>query len=333
VLSGKAWKPDAIARLIVGVFICILAGSLLSTVLHFLGTGGKLGWKLAVLSVGTYSLLGATLFELRKPWTPENFVRRAATLLFCFYGGFILFAWAEQVAGPPPPAGSSLRQILIGVLSFQGAALLLVGYFVREHRLSWREAFGFGHNWRNALLLGLMLACLYLPLAEGLQRAMLVLMEHLPRLPFKPEEQQAVQVLRSAASWGERLSLGLVTILLAPVTEEVLFRGILYPWVKQAGFPRLALWGTAVLFAAIHANFAIFLPLFVLAVALTLLYETTDNLLAPIAAHSLFNGLNFVKLYLSDAKSFIFLMLGIVVVLSLALLVLVFSLRREELNR
>ena len=331
-LSGKPWKADAIARLVVGVFICILAGSLLNCLLHFVSSGGRLGWKLGLLSAGAYGFLGTTLVWLRLPWSAEDFLRRTARLLLCFYAGFLLTAWAEQVAGPPPAAGASMRQVFIGVLSFQGAGLLLTGYFIHQHGLGWRQAFGLSHHWRYALLLGLMLACLYLPAAEVLQRAMLVLVEHLPKLHLQPQEQQAVTVLRAAETWGQRLGLGVVTILLAPVTEEVLFRGILYPWVKQAGFPRLALWGTAVLFAAIHANLVIFLPLFVLAIALVLLYEATDNLLAPIAAHSLFNGLNFVKLYLSDVRAFVFLMAGLVVVLSAALLVLVFNLRRDELK-
>jgi membrane protease YdiL (CAAX protease family) len=38
----------------------------------------------------------------------------------------------------------------------------------------------------------------------------------------------------------------------------------------------------------------IFLPLTLLALALTWLYERTNNLLAPILAHSLFNGVNFL---------------------------------------
>ncbi len=37
-----------------------------------------------------------------------------------------------------------------------------------------------------------------------------------------------------------------------------------------------------------------------LALVLTWLYEKTDNLLAPIAAHSLFNALNFIALQLYD---------------------------------
>jgi membrane protease YdiL (CAAX protease family) len=80
------------------------------------------------------------------------------------------------------------------------------------------------------------------------------------------------------------------------VAEEVLFRGILYPAIKQAGHPRVALWGTALLFAAVHMNLVTFLPLAVLALVLTALYERTNNLLAPITAHVLFNALNFVTL-------------------------------------
>ena len=90
--------------------------------------------------------------------------------------------------------------------------------------------------------------------------------------------------------------LGAAAVLLAPVAEEVLFRGILYPAIKQAGHPWVALWGTALLFAAVHMNLVTFLPLAVLALVLTALYERTNNLLAPITAHVLFNALNFVTL-------------------------------------
>jgi membrane protease YdiL (CAAX protease family) len=131
----------------------------------------------------------------------------------------------------------------------------------------------------------------------GLQWLSAQLMVHLPRLQLKPEEQESVQTLQMAITWWNRLALGAVTIVLAPAAEEMLFRGILYPVIKRAGFPRLALWGTALLFAGIHLNLVTFVPLTVLAVGLTLLYERADNLLAPITAHALFNGMNFVILY------------------------------------
>ena len=56
------------------------------------------------------------------------------------------------------------------------------------------------------------------------------------------------------------------------------------------------------MFALIHGDVAIFVPLFVLALALTWLYEQTGSLLAPIAVHGLFNAANLVLLVL--AKEF-----------------------------
>jgi hypothetical protein len=147
------------------------------------------------------------------------------------------------------------------------------------------------------MMLGVILACLFLPVAMGLQWLSAQVMVHLPRLQLRPQEQEAVQTLQMAVTWFHRLALGTVTIVLAPAAEEILFRGILYPTIKQAGFPRLAMWGTALLFAAIHLNLATFVPLTILALGLALLYERTDNLLAPITAHALFNAMNFVILY------------------------------------
>jgi membrane protease YdiL (CAAX protease family) len=60
------------------------------------------------------------------------------------------------------------------------------------------------------------------------------------------------------------------------------------------------LWGTSLVFALTHANVATFLPLTFLAMVLVFLYERTGNLLAPIAAHSLFNAANYFALIYQD---------------------------------
>jgi membrane protease YdiL (CAAX protease family) len=184
----------------------------------------------------------------------------------------------------------------IATLSFQGAGLVLVARFLGEHQSSWAEGFGLLNHRRQAVLLGLLTALLFLPLGWGLQQASALVMTHLPHFKMEPQEQLPIHALRASVSWGERLVLGAAAVLLAPVAEEVLFRGILYPAIKQAGHPRVALWGTALLFAAVHMNLVTFLPLAVLALVLTALYERTNNLLAPITAHVLFNALNFVTL-------------------------------------
>src|SRR5204863_6383154 len=86
---------------------------------------------------------------------------------------------------------------------------------------------------------------------------------------------------------------GCMAIILAPIAEEMLFRGILYPTLKQNGFRRSAFILSSFIFALVHLNLMLIVPLTFLALVLALLYEFTGNLSAPIAAHCLFNALNF----------------------------------------
>ncbi len=185
----------------------------------------------------------------------------------------------------------NLAIFMIGTLTFHGVALVLVNVFLRQHQTSWSEAFGFRFSGLSrALLFAAIVTLVVLPIALSLGQlsAKLLTIFHQP-----VKLQQAVESLQSAVSISERFYFGIAAIVVAPFVEEVIFRGILYPAIKQRGFPRFALWGTSIFFAATHANMMTLLPLTFLALILTLLYETTNNLLAPLATHSLFNAANF----------------------------------------
>jgi membrane protease YdiL (CAAX protease family) len=295
-LSAKPWKADAIIRLVLSVIVCVYAGSLLMSAGHYASAGGKTNPKLFyALAAVAMSCLVATLVLISKPWRAEAFGRQLLVLMVCGYGGLFLGAWVQQLAGGGVPEGS-IGRMIVATLSFQGAGLILIARFLREQQTNWAESFGFLNRWRQAVVLGLLAALIFLPLGWGLQQASALVMTHLPHFKMEPKEQLPIHALRVSMSWGGRLALGATAVLLAPVTEELLFRGILYPAIKQAGHPRLALWGTSLLFAAVHMNLVTFVPLAVLALVLTALYERTDNLLAPITAHVLFNALNFVML-------------------------------------
>ena len=297
-LSAKPWKADAIIRLGLSVIVCVFVGSLFLSVQHFASVGGKASPKLFFpVTAAALGCLAVTLILIGKPWPLENFSRRLVTWMICAYSGLFLGMWVQQLSGVGATDGSIWR-VVVASLSFQGAGLILVARFLREHQINWAEAFGFTNHRGKAMLLGALVALIFLPLGWGLQQASVLVMTHLPHFKFEPQEQLPVHVLRVSMSWAGRISLGAAAILLAPVAEEILFRGILYPAVKQAGFPRLALWGTTLLFAAVHMNMATFAPLMVLALVLTALYERTNNLLAPITAHALFNALNFLTLFL-----------------------------------
>jgi membrane protease YdiL (CAAX protease family) len=297
-LSEKPWKADAIIRLILSVGVCVFAGALCLSVQHYISAGAKVSPKLFYpLTVAALGCLAATLILISKPWPFENISRRLVIWMLCAYGGLILGMWVlhlSRVNGTE----TSIWRVVVASLSFQGAGLILVARFLREHQVNWTEAFGLTNHRGKAVLLGVLVALIFLPLGWILQQASALIMTHLPHFKLEPQEQLPVYVLRVSMSWPGRITLGVAAILLAPVAEEILFRGILYVAVKQAGFPRVALWGTTLLFAAVHMNIVTFVPLMVLALVLTALYERTNNLLAPITAHALFNALNFVTLFL-----------------------------------
>jgi len=191
----------------------------------------------------------------------------------------------------------SVWQIVMSAVSFQGATVVLVWWFVRDHGMSWSEAFGLGNANSRAIAIGVLAAIVFFPLGGLLQR---ISIEMLNQMGVGVAEQSAVEALRRVSHGTGLLVFALITVILAPVGEELLFRGILYPAIKRAGFPLLAGWGTSLLFAVIHFNRAIFLPLLLLSLLLVWLYEHTDNFLAPLTTHVLFNAANLAFFFVNN---------------------------------
>lgn len=180
---------------------------------------------------------------------------------------------------------------LVSGASFQIAGLVLAHFFLRHHEWTWTEFLGLNApHLKRAVLLALGVAAAALPLTLQLNEACRFL---ITQCFGAPAVQPTMQVLEVSVSAGQRILFGLSAIVLAPVVEEILFRGILYRTIQQRGHPRAALVGSALLFGAIHASWMTFVPLTFLAVILALLYDKADNLVAPIVAHSCFNAANF----------------------------------------
>jgi len=217
-----------------------------------------------------------------------------AVQLVCFCLGVTMVSLLQKAGFTAFKLPDGFGAVLLGTLSFQGATWVLIYFFLRYHHVRWREVFGLREpRLPRALLAALMTVLVILPVAWLLQQASGIVLE---RVGWSPEEQTAVMLLAGTKSWWTRVYVGAFAVVLAPVAEEFIFRGVLYPFVKQLGYPRLAWLGVNFLFALIHMDAATLVPLFVLALALTWLYERTDNLLAPITAHSLFNVANLVVL-------------------------------------
>ena len=189
-----------------------------------------------------------------------------------------IFSNLLSATAPDVPAQRQNEAVNFAVsLCLYGAILGLVHLIVRTRQTNWPTAFGFTSTRQmSALLLALGVTCIVLPIAWYLLGPLSVkVMEHLGR---RAVPQTSVQVLQTSASVGPQIFLAILAVFVAPVTEELLFRGILYPFIKQRGYPNLALWGTAVLFGALHLNLMTFVPLTFLGVVLAWLYDSLFNL-------------------------------------------------------
>ncbi len=253
----------------------------------------------------------------RKPWEIEAVLGLLMGLFLIFgMGGIAASALGSMRSSPKPktipaaestpsrmvpvvtPSTGSFAAFVVATVTFHGAVLLLVVHFVRQHKMGVAEAFGWRtENVARAVGSGVTLAGVALPLAYGLQWISIVLLRYLGRpWGYEPSVQSSVEILLHTANWVESAYIFVFATMIAPVAEELLFRGILYPFARDRGFPRLALWGTALVFGAMHGNLAAFLPLVCFGALLAGLYEKTGNLVAPITAHALFNLIPFVFL-------------------------------------
>jgi membrane protease YdiL (CAAX protease family) len=122
---------------------------------------------------------------------------------------------------------------------------------------------------------------------------------HLPT-----ERQNLVDMFEKADSlWLLTLMIALA-IIMAPLSEELVFRAGLFRYLRSRIPHWIALIGSALIFASLHVNWKTFeglnslLPLMVLAIMFSLAYERTGNIGTPIVAHALFN-LNTIVLIFS----------------------------------
>ena len=224
-----------------------------------------------------------------KPWQPEAVLVLGASILVTLALCFIPVSIFQALGTSPQFIG-----FLIGTVVVQSLVVVLVHFFLRYHGMTWTEFLGLRRGRLfSTLLFAISVTILSTPIAlaaNQLSAKLITLVHH------RPEQQIVVKILEQTQNPVRRAVFALAAILMAPLVEESIFRGILYPMLKFRGYPRLAIWGTSLFFAAVHLNLLTFLPLFLFALVLIWIYERTDTLLAPITAHAFFNTINFVLL-------------------------------------
>jgi membrane protease YdiL (CAAX protease family) len=114
---------------------------------------------------------------------------------------------------------------------------------------------------------------------------------------YEIEQHQELKVLMDFPQLASKVMVVLLAIVMAPLVEEMLFRGILQSVIRSyIDLPWLAIAVSSLVFAIVHMNNPEHWPaLFVLAMAMGYAYERSGSLWQSIFIHSLFNGITVVS--------------------------------------
>lgn len=192
-------------------------------------------------------------------------------------------------------AGWELQDLIRGAIAtlvFHGLILAGIFQFLRKNRLTWSQAFG---RWTEKIgtrtLIGIGWGMVLFVVGRS---AMWTWAWFLKLLSIQAHQQEAIVALLHNPSWELILILGILSLVVAPVMEELLFRGVLYKAMCETVRPSLALWSTAILFSLFHANLLTFGPLVVFGLLQALVYDRWRTLWPVIIGHATFNLINFL---------------------------------------
>jgi membrane protease YdiL (CAAX protease family) len=108
--------------------------------------------------------------------------------------------------------------------------------------------------------------------------------------------QNIVEFFSGSPTLQQRILIIVFAVAVAPVIEEFLFRFFLYNVIKRYFGRLIGVTVSALLFAAAHAHFPSFVPLFVLGSCFAIAYEWSGSILVAMTMHSLFNSLTLTAL-------------------------------------
>ena len=203
---------------------------------------------------------------------------------------YMIYKLVTSGAPSPEAIQSDKTLIFLSVLGILPAHLLTLGVtwmIVTEwRRRPFWKTIGFdwpeGTNKKVAALLNVALALALLGLAW------------LVTTLYGGEKTQLDLLIES--SLATRFATAFVALATAPLVEEVIYRGVLYPAIEKAGGAVVAIFVVSLLFAGVHVfqyynNIAVIIVITVLSFTLTMSRAVTGKMLPAFIIHLVFNGI------------------------------------------
>ena len=113
---------------------------------------------------------------------------------------------------------------------------------------------------------------------------------HVALTGAEPDPHPVIERLAEAEALEIAVLVG-VACVVAPLCEEIFFRGFLYPSIRDRFGVTGGVVASSLVFAMVHPGLPNQMATFVLGVAFCLVYERAGTLVAPVVAHAIFNAI------------------------------------------
>ncbi len=169
------------------------------------------------------------------------------------------------------------------------ATVVVALHVVRSRGQDPVEAFGLrARGLAGPLLRSFAVFFAFLPILVAVRVGAQWLLEHVVGGEVDTSQEIVIR-LATTTSPAMVVQIVVAAVLVAPVAEELFFRGLLYGAIRRRLSAGAAILVVGILFGAIHAPLAVALPMCILGGLLCFVYEKTARLSVPIILHMVFN--------------------------------------------
>ncbi|RKX36385.1 MAG: hypothetical protein DRP71_00350 [Verrucomicrobia bacterium] len=253
-----------------------------------------LTFQIAIVLIGIgLWLWSATRARHLLPWRGPNRLRHwdipvrdflllvFIVLLFVFFGSQAAVYWSNGTVSDEP--AGDLAQAVITGYSFHLCSIVAWILFSVYHPSLWP---GRRLPWLPSAVSGIRSLLFAIPVILLVGTAWAGLLNAID-LPTEP--QDLIGIIREADNLGYLIALGVLAVVIAPINEELLFRGGLFRFLNAYLPTPVAMILSSILFALPHLNWFSFLPLVVLGCFLCGITLKTGSLKPAMLMHALFN--------------------------------------------
>lgn len=263
------------------------SGGLAALTPHSLALG-LLGGALVLAALASIVLAPAGLPVAAR----RNYGSHGTVLGLTLVAGLGSFAVVLPALGPlagvrqPTVAGFVLSAVVLDV-ALVGVVYLRV---VRPRVITWHDMGLSAVRQPRVWLAGLVASIVLFALAASLELLM-------KAAGVQQTQLASLEWLRSVPLW-QYLLVAFSAAILAPIAEEIYFRGYVFrAYFEQKG-PLQAYLFSSLLFALVHLNLPAIIPIFGIGLFLAFLYHRTGSVLPGMIAHAVNNAVAFAILYL-----------------------------------